>query len=51
MFLAKCSVSLNNFGSYIFRKGEAVEALYFLIEGQVKIYKKVNEKAIELGTV
>ena len=47
----KCRHLTLNFGSYIYRKGEEITSLYFVIAGEIKVMNKKNERIIDLGTV
>ena len=49
--LEKCEVVDVSFGGYVFREGEAADAIYWLLEGQVKILKRKQYKVIEIRTL
>lgn len=42
-FLEKCEMQDLTFNSFAYRRGEEVDALYYLLEGQVKMFKELGE--------
>ena len=49
--LMKCQHATLNFGSFVYRKGEKISSLFYLIQGEIKILNKQNEKTVTLGTI
>lgn len=40
-YLEKCEILNFNFNCFAYRKGEEVDAIYYIIEGQIKIIKDI----------
>ena len=49
--LMKCQHTSLNFGSFVYRKGEKISSLFYLIEGEIKILNKKKEKMDTLGII
>jgi CRP-like cAMP-binding protein len=50
-FLDKCEVQALAFNSFAYRRGEDVDALYYLLEGQVKMLKELGENVYEVASL
>lgn len=50
-FLDKCEVQALDFNSFAYRRGEEVNALYYLLEGQVKMFKELGENVYEVASL
>lgn len=50
-FLDKCEVHTLAFNSFAYRRGEEVDALYYLLEGQVKMFKELGENVYEVASL
>ena len=50
-FLEQCTVIDARFGGYVYRRGEAVNGAYWLLRGEVKIFKRNKEREVEISTI
>lgn len=50
-FLERCEVEALAFNSFAYRRGEEVNALYYLLEGQVKMFKELGENIYEVASL
>lgn len=50
-FLERCEVLTLNFNSFVYRRGEEVDAIYYLLEGQIKLFKELGENVYEIASL
>ena len=50
-FLERCEVLSLNFNSFVYRRGEEVDAIYYLLEGQIKLFKELGENVYEIASL
>jgi CRP-like cAMP-binding protein len=50
-FLERCEVVTLSFNSFAYRRGEEVDAVYYLLEGQVKMFKELGENVYEVASL
>ena len=39
VFLEECEVEELHFNAFAYRKGEIIDTIYYLLEGQIKLFK------------
>jgi hypothetical protein len=50
-FLERCEVEELHFNSFVYRRGEEIDSIYYLLEGQIKMFKELGENVYEIASL